>query len=146
MNTIKLPYPARFGPHHAWAHVVSTIVAPIGNRLHRRLVTGPKPCIAAPCQVPLGATADYQSALRMQDVMMGRCARRAFTLIELLVVIAIIAILAALLLPVLAGAKERARRTSCKNSERQFILAVHMYGDDNTQLLPSGEIGRASCR
>jgi prepilin-type N-terminal cleavage/methylation domain-containing protein len=64
--------------------------------------------------------------------------RRAFTLIELLVVIAIIAILAALLLPVLAGAKERARRTSCKNSQRQFLIAVHMYGDDNAQWLPSG--------
>src|SRR5205085_10140912 len=63
---------------------------------------------------------------------------RAFTLIELLVVIAIIAILAALLLPVLAGAKEHARRTSCKNSQRQFLLAVHMYGDDNVQWVPSG--------
>src|ERR1043166_8341213 len=61
-----------------------------------------------------------------------------FTLIELLVVIAIIAILAALLLPALAGAKERARRTSCKNSQRQFLLAIHMYGDDNSQFVPSG--------
>jgi prepilin-type N-terminal cleavage/methylation domain-containing protein len=65
-------------------------------------------------------------------------ARRGFTLIELLVVIAIIAILAALLLPALAAAKEKARRASCKNSERQLLLALHMYGDDNAQSLPPG--------
>ena len=64
--------------------------------------------------------------------------RHAFTLIELLVVVAIIAILASLLLPVLVGAKERARRANCKNSMRQFLLALHMYGDDNQQVLPSG--------
>ena len=64
--------------------------------------------------------------------------KKAFTLIELLVVIAVIAILAALLLPTLAGAKERARRVSCKNSMRQFILAVEMYGDDNEFIVPTG--------
>ena len=63
---------------------------------------------------------------------------RAFTLIELLVVIAIIAILAALLLPALTSAKERAKRTSCKNSMRQFSLAIHMYGNDNQQFVISG--------
>ena len=64
--------------------------------------------------------------------------RKGFTLIELLVVITIIAILAALLLPSLASAKERARRTYCKNNIRQFIQVAHMYGGDNDQYLPSG--------
>jgi prepilin-type N-terminal cleavage/methylation domain-containing protein len=69
--------------------------------------------------------------------------RGGFTLIELLVVIAIIAILAALLLPSLASAKERARRARCQNSLRQFALAIHMYGNDHEDWLPSGrsEIG-----
>jgi prepilin-type N-terminal cleavage/methylation domain-containing protein len=64
--------------------------------------------------------------------------KRAFTLIELLVVIALIAILAAMLLPTLTNAKERARRANCKNSMRQFILSVHLYGDDNRQQVPTG--------
>ena len=64
--------------------------------------------------------------------------RRAFTLIELLVVIAIIAILAALLLPTLAVAKEKARRTTCCSALHQLGLAVQMYGNDNRQTVPTG--------
>ena len=60
-----------------------------------------------------------------------------FTLIELLVVIAIIALLAAILFPVFAKAREKARQTSCLNNQRQLAVACQLWAQDNGQTMPS---------
>jgi prepilin-type N-terminal cleavage/methylation domain-containing protein len=64
--------------------------------------------------------------------------RRGFTLIELLVVIAIIAILAAILFPVFARAREKARQTSCLSNLKQITLGTLMYAQDFDEMLPQG--------
>jgi len=70
---------------------------------------------------------------------MRRNTQTGFTLMELLVVIAIIAILAALLIPVLAKGKKKAKFVSCLSNERQIGLAYHLYVDDNAGWYPTTE-------
>ncbi len=63
--------------------------------------------------------------------------KSGFTLIELLVVIAIIAILAAILFPVFARAREKARQTTCTSNQRQIVASVQMYSQDHDEMMPS---------
>jgi prepilin-type N-terminal cleavage/methylation domain-containing protein len=78
-------------------------------------------------------TADFKTPVTMNQPTKQR---NAFTLIELLVVIAIIAILAAMLLPALAKAKEKARRLTSLNNVKQLYLGLCMYTGENRDKLP----------
>src|SRR5579884_961583 len=72
----------------------------------------------------------------MSATFRARSFRRAFTLIELLVVIAIIAILAAILFPVFAQVREKARSISCLSNGKQLGTAVYMYVQDYDETYP----------
>src|ERR1700722_10605325 len=114
----------------------------IGSKRSGRnsLRAAPSPC--AECRLVMNEVS--RPALKNEECQRGvaaapggqSCAKEAFTLIELLVVIAIIAILAALLLPALAKSKDQAIRTECKSNLNQYSIAMHIYANENRDLLP----------
>src|SRR5271165_5665745 len=75
-----------------------------------------------------------------ENSMRSHHKRSGFTLIELLVVIAIIAILAAILFPVFAQAREKARQASCTSNMKQVGLALLMYANDYDEMFPYSAI------
>ena len=87
----------------------------------------------------------FKNFLKLKNMNAQRTASRddGFTLIELLVVIAIIAILAAILLPALAKAKNRAQAVTDLNNTKQIVLATHMYCLDNNDYMPQTGWGSA---
>jgi prepilin-type N-terminal cleavage/methylation domain-containing protein/prepilin-type processing-associated H-X9-DG protein len=78
----------------------------------------------------------HKKVIDMKNFPLSKRVQTGFTLIELLVVIAIIALLAAILFPVFASAREKARQSTCASNERQIGLGLMQYIQDNDETFP----------
>src|SRR5262249_31959982 len=123
------------------------------------------PSASASATIPTRARSGASSSRSSEECRALRCSRReqkkqkekeivqalssrnrsGFTLIELLVVIAIIAILAAILFPVFAQARSKARRAACLSNQKQIGTAVMLYAQDYDEVLPGNTDGEAAC-
>lgn len=90
------------------------------------------------------ATAVPAAAIRVRRTTVPSNGRLAFSLIDLLVSIVIIALLLAITLPVLTHATEASRRVACRSNVRQMGIALALYAEDNTGLLPRSEFAAGS--